>query len=153
APAQQEAAMDARRGPNTDAHSGGRVDLSRWPLIGRDDELALATAALASSGCVVLTGSAGVGKTKLAHEVLARVQRADDRTEWITATHSAATVPLGAVARLVPDATIGRGRDATLRSIVRVLREENDTRLLLGVDDAHLLDDASATLVHLLVTG
>jgi DNA-binding CsgD family transcriptional regulator len=145
--------MDARRGPNTDAHSGGRVDLSRWPLIGRDDELALATAALASSGCVVLTGSAGVGKTKLAHEVLARVQRADDRTEWIAATHSAATVPLGAVARLVPDATIGRGRDATLRSIVRVLREENDTRLLLGVDDAHLLDDASATLVHLLVTG
>ncbi len=128
------------------------VEPSRWPLVGRDDELALATVALVEHGSVVLTGAAGVGKTRLAHEVLARVASDGDRTEWVAATHSAATVPLGAVAHLVPVDALGRGRDSALRGIVGALqREQDDGRLLLGVDDAHLLDDASAALVPLLV--
>ena len=76
-----------------------------------------------------------------------------DRTEWVTATQSAATVPLGSVAHLVPDSAIGRGRDATLRGIVSTLRRDDGKRLLVGVDDAYLLDDASAALVQLLVAG
>src|SRR5262245_53933215 len=121
----------------------GPIDLSRWPLVGRDDELALATAALADHGSVVLTGSAGVGKTRLARELLASLPNA--RTEWVAATQAAASVPLGPVAHLVPADVLGQGRDATLRGIVGALQAENDGgRLLLGVDDAHLLDDASA---------
>jgi len=146
--------MDARQAPqDAEAHRGGRVDLSRWPLVGRDDELTLATVALESYGCVVLTGAAGVGKTRLAHEVLARATRDGDETEWVAATHTAASIPLGAVAHLVPDSAIGRGRDATLRAIVGALRRVDGHRLLLGIDDAHLLDDASAALAQLLVAG
>jgi tetratricopeptide (TPR) repeat protein len=134
-------------------HVEHRVNLGRWPLVGRDDELELAAAELATRGCVVLTGAAGVGKTRLAHEVLARVATEGDRPEWVTATQSAAAVPLGAVAHLVPEGVIGRGRAATLRGIVAALRRAESRRLLLGVDDAHLLDDASAALVQLLVAG
>ena len=96
----------------------GPFDAGRWPLVGRDDELALALAGLREHGCVVLTGAAGVGKTRLAHEVLARVAKVRDRTEWIAATQSAATVPLGAVAHLIPVDAFGGGRDSTLKGIV-----------------------------------
>jgi hypothetical protein len=94
-------------------------DAGRWPLVGRDDELALATAALAEHGSVVLTGAAGVGKTRLAHEILRRRASHGDRTEWVAATQSAAAVPLGAVAHLVPPEALGRGRDSTLKGIVQ----------------------------------
>ena len=131
-----------------------RVDPSRWPLVGRDDELALATSALQEHGSVVLTGAAGVGKTRLAHEILARVAGERDRIEWVAATHAASAVPLGAVAHLVPAAALGRGRDRALHGIVGALQREPDGgRFLLGIDDAHLLDDASAALVPLLVRG
>ena len=41
-----------------------------------------------------------------------------------------------------------------LHGIVGALqREPDDGRLLLGIDDVHLLDDASAALVPLLVRG
>jgi DNA-binding CsgD family transcriptional regulator len=125
----------------------------RWPLVGRDDELALATEALAKHRSVVLTGPAGVGKTRLAHELADRITVAGTRTEWISATEAAAQVPLGAAAHLVPSAAIAHGRDATLRGIVAAFERERERGpLLLGVDDAHLLDDASAALVHLLAT-
>jgi DNA-binding CsgD family transcriptional regulator len=130
------------------------IDLSRWPLVGRDDELALATDAFNRAGSVVLTGAAGVGKTSLAREILARAAREGDQVEWVAATHAAASVPLGSVAHLVPSGAIGAGRDATLRAVVAALeRDGKRSRLLLGVDDAHLLDDASAALVHLLAIG
>ena len=65
-----------------------------------------------------------------------------------------ATIPLAAVAHLVPSEALGRGRDSTLRAIVSALKtERGGRRLILGVDDAHLLDDAPAALVPLLARG
>jgi DNA-binding CsgD family transcriptional regulator len=129
------------------------VDVS-WPLVGRQAELeALVTAIRdARSGGVVLAGAAGVGKTRVAREALARVQAAGKDVEWAAATRAAASIPFGAVSHLLP-ARERRGEDRldTLRRAALLLAERGrGQRLVLGVDDAHLLDEASAALVHLL---
>ncbi len=80
-------------------------------------------------------------------------------TSWVAATRSARTVPLGAFAHLVPpevtEAHEGQdARAATLDAVVGALRHHAQSKgIVIGVDDAHLLDDASATLMHLLVSG
>ena len=128
--------------------------MEQWPLVGRDEELALACSTVSERGSVVLTGPAGVGKTRLAREILQQVATTGVRTEWVAATEAAATIPLGAVAHLIPSTALGGGRDATLRAVVAALHSSDaDDALVLGVDDAQLLDEASAALVHLLVTS
>lgn len=141
--------------PGTSTQPGvtSTVRAPEWPLVGRDDEFAVAREAIAAHGGVVLTGGAGVGKTRLARELLAVTAASGGRTEWIAATEAAAHVPLGAAAHLIPGKAVGHGRDATLRAIVGALANENARGpLVVGVDDAHLLDDVSAALVHLLAT-
>jgi DNA-binding CsgD family transcriptional regulator len=131
---------------------------SSWPLVGRGDELALAQESLRRRSCVVLAGAAGVGKTRLAREVLA-ANAGGATPRWVAATRSAATVALGAFAHLVPGESlaVGEGQDrraVIFDTIVRAIAHHSaQGRPVVGVDDAHLLDDASATLVHLLVTS
>jgi DNA-binding CsgD family transcriptional regulator/type II secretory pathway predicted ATPase ExeA/tetratricopeptide (TPR) repeat protein len=129
-----------------------------WPLVGRGDELALAQESLRRHRCVVLAGASGVGKTRLAREVLA-ASAGGTTPQWVAATRSAATVALGAFAHLVPGESlaVGEGQDrraVIFDAIVRAIAHHSaQGRPVVGVDDAHLLDDASATLVHLLVTA
>jgi DNA-binding CsgD family transcriptional regulator/tetratricopeptide (TPR) repeat protein len=131
---------------------------SSWPLVGRGDELDLAQESLRRRNCVVLAGAAGVGKTRLAREVLAATAGATP-PQWVAATRSAGTVALGAFAHLVPGESlaVGEGQDrraVIFDAIVRAIAHHSaQGRPVVGVDDAHLLDDASATLVHLLVTA
>jgi DNA-binding NarL/FixJ family response regulator len=98
----------------------------------------------------VLAGAAGVGKTRLAREALAAAQQRGALTQWAVATASARVLPLGAFA-----ATLGVvGSDPA-----RLVRQATEALLtgagragvIVGVDDAHLLDELSAVLVHQLV--
>src|SRR5262249_15011148 len=75
-----------------------------WPLVGRDRELASFARAWAAQHCrgVVVYGQAGVGKTRLAEECLARATQAGVYGGRATASMAAATVPLGAIAHLIP---------------------------------------------------
>ena len=129
------------------------MDMS-WPLVGRQVELEALVADVrdARGGGVVLAGAAGVGKTRVAREALARVQAAGSDVEWVAATRAAASIPFGAVSHLLPAAQhLGDDRLNTLRRAAALIAERSRGRpLVLGVDDAHLLDDASAALVHLL---
>jgi DNA-binding CsgD family transcriptional regulator len=102
------------------------------------------------AGGVVLAGDAGIGKTRLAREALARAEAAGWEVEWLAATRAAASIPFGVVSHLLPPAErLGDDRLDTLRRAAELLAERSRGRpLLLGVDDAHLLDDASAALVH-----
>jgi predicted ATPase len=121
-----------------------------WPLTGRAEELSLISGLIRrrdGSAGVVLAGSAGVGKTRLAREALTAAQQRGALTRWAVATASARALPLGAFA-----ATLGVvGPDPA-----RLVRQAGDALLagvgkagvIVGVDDAHLLDDLSATLVH-----
>jgi DNA-binding CsgD family transcriptional regulator len=125
-----------------------------WPFEGRCDELAVIETAFASPAvnAVVLSGSAGVGKTRLARQALRRLPCR--RTDWIMATHSGATIPFGALAHLLPDlAGPGFGPVEAMRAICsHVSGWGGRTRVALGIDDAHLLDHASAATVAHVVT-
>jgi DNA-binding CsgD family transcriptional regulator len=102
----------------------------------------------------VLAGSAGVGKTRLASEVASAAAGLGHATTQVVATKAASSVPFGAFAPLMPE--IGRS-SAGLLGLLRqatdamVERASEGRPLLLVVDDAHLLDDGSAALVHQLV--
>ncbi len=120
-----------------------------WPIVGRGEELAfIERARTAGASAVVLSGPAGVGKSRLAREVLRRADEEGLVTRWVQATRSAATVPLGAFAGVIPDAARSEDPLELLRLSATALRELGGTRpLVLGIDDAQLLDDSSAALV------
>ena len=71
---------------------------SAWPLVGRSAELSLARAALASGVDVVVSGPLGVGRTRLADEVLAEAESSGNRVVRLTVTRAAASIPFGAAA-------------------------------------------------------
>jgi DNA-binding CsgD family transcriptional regulator len=130
-----------------------------WPLFGRSGELERVSALLhdGDQAGVVLAGSAGVGKTRLACECLTMARTMSYAVTRITATASAAGMPLGAFGPLLPapcraDAS-PTGISALLGHVRRAIAGGSlGGRLALLVDDAHLLDDESAVLVHQLAT-
>jgi DNA-binding NarL/FixJ family response regulator len=128
-----------------------------WPLVGRQEELALVDRALAASGTsgLVLAGAAGVGKTRLARAALAAAEARGCAARWAVATRAAASIPLGAVAHLLPavDAAAMDRFELFRRAAAHVVAGAGGARLALGVDDAHLLDDASAALLHMLAAA
>lgn len=125
-----------------------------WPLMARSRQLNMIVASTTTGrpGGFVVSGERGVGRTRLVREVHAVVSSAGRITEWLTATRSAAAVPFGAVLPLLPKAGLVH-RLAVLRELVaRFAGLGGDGGLpVVVIDDAHLLDDASATLAHHLV--
>ncbi|AEY93020.1 regulatory protein [Streptomyces hygroscopicus subsp. jinggangensis 5008] len=104
-----------------------------WPFTGRADELELVRGALtAGRPGIVVTGPAGRGKTRLITEAV----RGTDHAR-VTGTPEARDLPLAAFAHLLPDTV----------SLHRAVRALSGVRLLV-VDDAQLLDETSAALVH-----
>ncbi|MEU0724886.1 LuxR family transcriptional regulator [Streptomyces sp. NPDC006140] len=104
-----------------------------WPFAGREDELELVRRSLAGPHRgIVVTGPAGCGKTRLVTEAIRGTVCAR-----AAGTPESRGLPFAAFAHLLPESV-------TLHRAVRLL---SGVRTLL-VDDAHLLDDASAALVH-----
>ncbi|HYB38441.1 MAG TPA: LuxR C-terminal-related transcriptional regulator [Mycobacterium sp.] len=124
--------------------------ISGDPLTGRDSELAAVRRALSGVGNysgVVIAGAPGVGKTRLAREVLARAEAAGERTCWIVGTQSARQIPLGAFTASICD-TMSDPISNVRRVINSFVTQQRQGRVLIGVDDAHLLDALSAHVVH-----
>src|SRR5580704_15173482 len=119
------------------------------PLIGRTEELAAIARAWAERGPgVVVVGPAGAGKSKIARAALAEIARSGGATLTIQATASAATVPLGALVSLAPPLDGGLQQFALMRAAAGAVRERaGGGRIAVLVDDAHLLDPASAAVI------
>ncbi|WP_105969929.1 LuxR family transcriptional regulator AbsR2 [Streptomyces geranii] len=104
-----------------------------WPFTGREGELELLRHSLAGERHgVVVTGPAGHGKTRLVTEAV----RGTDCAK-VSGTPETRDIPFAAFAHLLPE-------EVSLHRAVQLL---SGVRTLL-VDDAHLLDDSSAALVH-----
>ncbi len=125
-------------------------------LVGRTDEIAhllrLVTRRDLSGG--VVSGPPGVGKTRLGREVLTQARRGGTKTISAEGVHGVSGIPFGAVAGWLPD--VRRG-DTPLQILVAAQRtladRAGDGRLLAFIDDAHLLDECSATLVSQLAAA
>ena len=120
-----------------------------WPLTGRIDELRLVSEALTEGGRqgIVIAGHAGVGKTRLARTAAELAAEEGWAVRRIAGTATGRAVSLGAFARWadVDDAS----PLALARKVFGDLAYADDAPpLLLVVDDAHLLDDLSALIVH-----
>ena len=121
-------------------------------LVGRREELDFLRRARldANVAGVVVAGRQGVGKTRLAREALAeaRAERCD--TERIEGAAAVAAVPLAAVAHLLPPGTAGTADALALMTAALGQLVARATRrpLVVHVDDAHDLDEASLALVR-----
>ncbi|HVC72521.1 MAG TPA: ATP-binding protein, partial [Mycobacteriales bacterium] len=89
---------------------------------------------------VLVTGAPGVGKSRLARELLARVERAGRATAWVSGSATTTRVPLGALAHVLPQ--VAPTDPVALLAQVRSAlgRDDPDADLVVALDDAHLLD-------------
>lgn len=129
--------------------------IRQWPLVGRSEELQLIAQATRATDDrargIVLSGAAGVGKTRVAREAVAVCGRNTARRHWIVGTASARSVPLGAFAGIASD--FGPDPLRRVREVIDgLIGDARHGEVVVGVDDAHLLDDLSAFTVHQLVT-
>nr|WP_185746571.1 LuxR family transcriptional regulator [Mycolicibacter terrae] len=127
----------------------GKVEsASAWPIVGRDDELRKAMAALGPDSelqGVALVGDSGVGKSTLARALGARLTAAGRTVRFVLGTQTGRDVPLGAFSRSVTvDASCEPA--AMLAMAHRNLAATQNP--VIVVDDAQLLDPLSATLVY-----
>jgi AAA domain len=115
-----------------------------WQIVDRPSEFGAVRSTLtgSESSGVVLVGAAGVGKTTLARAVTNSLR---SQVRWVASTESSKSIPLGVFAHLIGPST-SRDPTALLASALQSLVTQEDT--VVGVDDAHLLDRLSATLLH-----
>jgi DNA-binding CsgD family transcriptional regulator len=123
-----------------------------WPLTGRSQEMRLIESALSDADCagIVISGAAGVGKSRMTREALDAAALRGWETRWVVATSSARGLPLGALASLA-----GSTNPDTLqlvRDVIEALTcSASGCPVAVGVDDAHLLDDLSVFVLHQIV--
>jgi tetratricopeptide (TPR) repeat protein len=117
---------------------------NRWQLKDRPAEFGAIRPALTDSECcgVFLVGPAGVGKTTLARIVTKSLTAT---VHWVACTESSRSIPLGVFAHLVRPST-SRDPIALMASARESLVGQQNT--VIAVDDAYLLDQLSAALLH-----
>ena len=125
-----------------------------WPLIGREAEqrrLKAATDSGRGAGAIVV-GEPGVGKTRLAAEVVESLTARGRSISWVVASRAMRVIPYAAVAHLFPIPTAGSPDEPML--IARLLetlsgRSTPGALPVLVVDDATELDTHSAAVIEL----
>lgn len=119
----------------------------RWSLVGREDVLARARGELQQGRSVAFVGTAGVGKSRLLHELLGGTDAADMATLSMVATEASRTIPFGPFAHVLPSAPVA-DRIGFLAAALDDLSARRGPRgLCMGIDDVHHLDPGSLALL------
>lgn len=99
---------------------------------------------------IVICGHQGVGKSRIAREAVSSAATRGSEARWTIATSSARSVPLGAFAAWTQFDVTDTGQ--LLRGVIDALTAAPaGVQVVIGVDDAHLLDDLSTFVVHQIV--
>lgn len=107
-------------------------------------------AALAASDVagILICGAQGVGKSRIAREALSAAASRGYEARWTVGTSSAKAIPLGAFTAWAPSEAADTIH--LLRGVIEALTA-SPAGVVLGVDDAHLLDELSTFVVHQIV--
>jgi DNA-binding CsgD family transcriptional regulator len=123
-----------------------------WPFIGRTEEMRTVEAAISGSEVsgAVISGAEGVGKSRLVREALAAAAAQGCETRLTAGASSARAVPLGAFSAWAPSGVTDTVQ--LVRGVIEALTSApSATKVVLGVDDVHMLDDLSTFVVHQIV--
>lgn len=126
----------------------------KWPLIGRDVELDRALGLIRDGTGVAILGVAGVGKSRLFHELVDRASDAGFGVVSVVASESTRPIPFAPFVELLPGGPtpdeltmLGAARQA-------LMARATEGGLVVAVDDAHHLDGMSlAFLVSIAASG
>jgi DNA-binding CsgD family transcriptional regulator len=132
------------------------MDEAAWPFAGRAEELDKFRRLRSDprSRGLVLAGPAGVGKTRTALECVNAVSQDNWYVARAAGHQASAELPFGALAHLLPAVDSGppamsQDRPGLLRRFTAALTAlAGGRKMVLLVDDAHLLDNSSATLLY-----
>ena len=121
-------------------------------MIGRDAELRAVGRLLDEGRSATVVGPRGIGKTRLLRQVVEQL-RTDPAVHVceVVATDASRSTPLGALAVHLHGAP--PGVDDLIRVQRALVDQAGGARLVLVADDAHLLDDASAVILHQLTAA
>jgi DNA-binding CsgD family transcriptional regulator/tetratricopeptide (TPR) repeat protein len=114
--------------------------------------MAAVEAAMAAPGVggILICGPAGVGKSRIAREALSAAASRGGETRWTVGTSSARAIPLGAFTAWAPSNATDTVQ--LLRGVIEALTADpSSATVIVGVDDAHLLDELSTFVVHQIV--
>jgi DNA-binding CsgD family transcriptional regulator len=127
--------------------------MGQWSFVGRAAELnrLIAAATDGDARGLIYSGSAGIGKSRLLREGVAKVPTDRYAVFGASANIATAGLPFGGLAQVLPaDQPAGTSPAGMLRWAVEALHQQAAGRpIVLAIDDVHLLDPSSATLVYL----
>ena len=140
--------------PAVDAESLRLASSStRSPFVGRDRLLTTAVADAEDGIGTVFHGIAGNGKSRLVEEVVLELSRRGHPSALLSCRAAGSGTPLGVFVSLLPDTIPREGVSMVVAAREAITERVGGGRLVLGLDDVHLLDAPSAALVSQLVTA